>query len=486
MKLLIFSLSLISLSLLTACGSSSPVAGNGNGTYSNSNLAGQYVYQLAGEDLNNGSAQYREAGVFTADGKGNITAGSDDFSEASSGIQSSSISGTYSIANDGTGGIVLNSSAGTSINLAVTLASSSLVYLIEADTTLNASGVAEKQDSTAIASVPSGTLVFKMQTTSTSQGSAAEVGSMTVSGGIVSGSEDVNRAGVSSSLTLTSGLLNAPDSFGRGSGSMTDSSGVTLSLNYYIVDSSALRILIGTPGVNGVGSATVQTSTAALSGSYAFGSRGDDAYAIGGVRTVGRFTATAGSITAGAYDSVQDGVPIANATFNGTYTSSSNGRSVVTLASGTQQAFWTVSASEAFFVTTTDPVDTSNVESGTAGLQQSASFANASLKGQYAFRMDGFDAINGFFVDRVGWLQSDGSSAVSLSEAVNDSGAGGQTSGTLTGSYSVATNGRATATINTFSENPNDVIMYLVSGTEGYVLQSDSGLEIGGKMSLQQ
>jgi hypothetical protein len=486
MKILILCLSLISLSLLTACGSSSPAVSTGTGTYSNASLTGQYVYQLSGQDLSNGSAQYRESGVFTADGKGDITGGSDDFSEGSSGIQNSSVTGSYSIANDGTGGIVLNLSTGTSINLAATLVSSSKAYLIEADTTLNASGVAEEQNSAAIASIPNGTWIFKMQTTSASQGSAAEVGSMTVSGGTISGSEDVNRAGVSSSLTLTAGLLNAPNSFGSGSASLTDSSGVTLSLNYYIVDSSDLRILVGTPGVNGIGSATVQTSTAALAGSYAFGSRGDDAYAVGGVRTVGCFTASAGSITAGAYDSVQDGVVTADATFNGTYTSSSNGRSVVTLASGTQQVFWTVSSSVAFFVTATDPLDSSNVELGTATLQSSASFANGSLKGQYAFRMDGFDTTGGVFVDRVGWLDWTGSSGVSLSEVVNDSGSGGQTSGTLTGTYTVAANGRATASITNFSQNANDLIIYLVSGSEGYLLQSDAGLEIGGKMNLQQ
>jgi hypothetical protein len=487
MKILALSLSLMSLSLLTACGSSSGTlnGGTGTGKYSNASLSGQYVYQLSGEDLNQGSAQYREAGVFIADGKGNITGGSDDFSEGSSGAGNSSVSGSYSIANDGTGGMVLNLSSGGSITLGVTLISSSDVYLIEADTTLNASGLAEKQNSTALASIPSGTFVFRMQTTSTSQGSSAMVGGMTVASGAISGSEDLNRAGTSGSATLTSGLLNSPDSFGRSSGSLSDSTGVTLSFNYYVVDSNNIRFLVSTPGVNGLGSAEMQTSTAGLSGSYAFGSQGDDAYSLGGVKTVGRFTASAGSITAGAYDSVQDTVPTAGASFSGTYASSS-GRSVVTLGSGGQQVFWTVSSSRAFFLTTSDPANSSNVEEGTADLQQSASFSNASLKGQYAFSMDGFDATNNFFVDRVGWLQWDGSGTVSLSEEVNDSGAGGQTSGILSGSYSVANNGRATATITSLSQSNNDVVVYLVSGSAGYLLQNDAGLEISGKMSQQQ
>jgi hypothetical protein len=487
MKTLALSLSLISLSLLTACGSTNGSLGGGSGTgqYSNASLSGQYVYQISGEDLNQGSAQYREAGVFIADGKGNITGGSDDFSEGSSGAGNTSISGSYNIANDGTGGMVLNFASGGSVSLAVTLISSSDVYLIEADTTLNASGLAEKQDSTAIASIPSGTFVFRIQTTSTSQGSAAMVGGMTVASGGVSGSEDLNRAGASSSATLTSGLLNSPDSFGRSSGTFSDSTGVTLSFNYYIVDSNNMRFLVSTPGVNGLGSAEMQTSTAGLSGSYAFGSKGDDSYSLGGVKTVGRFTASAGSITAGVYDSVQDAVPIAGASFSGTYTSS-NGSSVVTLGSGVEQVFWTVSSSRAFFLTTSDPANPSNVEAGTADLQQSASFSNASLKGQYAFSMEGFDATNNFFVDRVGWLQWNGSGTLSLSEEVNDSGSGGQISGILSGSYSVASNGRATGTITSFSQSPNDFVVYLVSGSSGYLLQNDAGLEISGKMSQQQ
>jgi hypothetical protein len=486
MKKLALLLSLMSLSLLTACGSSNGLnGGTGTGKYSNASLSGQYVYRLSGEDLNQGNAQYREAGVFTADGKGNITGGSDDSSEGASGAGNSSISGSYNIASDGTGGIVLNFSSGGSITLGATLISSSQVYLIETDTTLNASGLAEKQDSTAIASIPSGTFVFRIQTTSTSQGSAAMVGAMTVASGVISGSEDLNRAGASSSATLTSGLLNTPDSFGRSSGTFSDSTGVTLSFNYYIVDSHNIRFLVSTPGVNGLGSGEMQTSTAALSGNYAFGSKGDDSYSLGGVQTVGRFTASAGSITAGAYDSVQDAVPTANGSFSGTYTSS-KGRSVVTLASGVQQVFWTVSSSQAFFVTAADPADPSKVEAGTAQLQQSAAFSNASLKGQYAFKMAGFDATNSFFVDRVGWLQWNGSTTLSLSEEVNDSGAGGQASGVLSGSYSVASNGRTTGTVNSFSQSSNDLVVYLVSGTSGYLLQNDAGLEISGQMSQQQ
>jgi hypothetical protein len=156
------------------------------------------------------------------------------------------------------------------------------------------------------------------------------------------------------------------------------------------------------------------------------------------------------------------------------------------LSTGSQQVFYTVSSSRAYFLTTVDPADTSNVEDGTADLQQSSAFSNATLKGQYAFKMSGFNATSNFFVDRVGWIQWDGTSAISLSEDVNDSGNGGVTSGVLTGTYAVGANGRTTATITNFSLSSNDFVAYLVSGSQGYLLQSDTGIEISGQMTLQQ
>ena len=59
--------------------------GGGNNGFSNSSLNGQYAYQLSGFDLQTQSSiPFREVGVFTADGNGHITSGTDDFSEGSS------------------------------------------------------------------------------------------------------------------------------------------------------------------------------------------------------------------------------------------------------------------------------------------------------------------------------------------------------------------------------------------------------------------
>ncbi len=94
--------------------------------------------------------------------------------------------------------------------------------------------------------------------------------------------------------------------------------------------------------------------------------------------------------------------------------------------------------------------------------------------------MDGFDATT--LKDRVGTLQADGNGRLTLNEVAN---AGGAISvpGPLSGTYSVSTNGRTTASISSLSSN---LIFYLVSSNDAYIVQADSGTEISGIISKQQ
>ena len=187
-------------------------------------------------------------------------------------------------------------------------------------------------------SAPSGTFVFRTQNLNTALGGVqpiANVGVFTVASGAVSaGSEDQLSFGAADSqLSLTGGVFNAPDSLGRGTGTFTDSSPFTSSFYYYMVDSNHLHFFSRTPGTIGVGRAVAQTSTSLSSGSYVFGSKGDDSSFLGGVNTVGQLTtASGGVISGGQFDSVQDGGSPVSGTFTaGSYTAASNGRAVVSL-----------------------------------------------------------------------------------------------------------------------------------------------------------
>jgi hypothetical protein len=492
MKKLFLPLGLFSLMFCGGCGSSGPGPFIPKGNFSNASLKGQYVYQLSGTDTTNGvnAFPYYEAGVFVADGNGNLTNVSDDFSEGATPTLTTG-AGTYSIKNDGTGSLTLNNALGT-VTLAVTIVSSSKAYLIEADAGLNSSGMAELQDSTATSSAPGGTFAFRLHTANTSQMfslSAASVGVFTASGGTVStGTMDVDRGGTlnngtASPLTFT-GSFNAPPNLGRGTGTFTDSSNTTLSFIYYVVDANNVRFLSSSSGLLGIGRAEKQSSPA-LSGSYAFGGRGDTVNnGINAVDTVGAFSASGGSITTGAIDAVEDGSNLSTTISGGSYTTTANGRATVTLnaSSGTVQAtFWMVSPSRGFFLITND---SNAVEDGTLDLQ-SGTFTNATMNGQFAFMMDGFDTTQ--LLDRLGTLTWDGTSKLTLNEVANSTlnSAGAVSPGVLTGNYSVSSNGRAVGTINNLSLTNNDLVFYLISGSDAYLLQNDSGVQINGMISLQ-
>lgn len=484
-----------SLVLTVACGNGSGGGvgfggGGTSGSFSNSSLNGNFTYQITGYDLSSGSAvPFREAGAFVADGKGNITGGEDDFSEGTSVFLNSPVtSGNYSISNDGTGSLTLNFSNG-SLLAAIDVQSAPTVYMaVTAPTNaalINGTGVAVAQTTSAFSAAPSGPFVFRTHSVSSVQGSSAKVGAFTVaSGAVTAGAEDQWQGGALTQLNLTGGLFNVPDTFGRGTGTLVDSNSASFPFSYYMRDSSHFYIFSTlTTGNIGVGQAESQSGTfsnSSLNGNYVFGTRGDDGFSLGGVNTVGLVTASSGNITGGQFDSVEDGT-VVNGTFSGsTYTVAANGRAVVNLAPSTgiavQEILWLVSPSRAYVLTN----DTTKVEDGTADLQQTTSFTNSSINGQFGFANDGFvlTQTSVQFYDRVGYLHWDGAGNLGIKEFLDSSGTANQP-GILNGSYTMANNGRAVGNVNTLSSN---LIFYFISNSQAYMLQGDTGVAINGMM----
>jgi len=470
-----------------ACGSSSSSNPPINGKFTNASLKGQYAYVLVGQTfgLTSGNGPFREAGSFTADGNGNITTGNDDF-VSGLGPSTNGTSGSYAINNDGTGAMTLNL-AGGSINFAISMIDGTKVYLIEMDTFANAAGMAELQTSSAFTN-PSGTYVFRMHSTSSSQGSVARVGTVTMGGGAITGNEDLLQGsnGSLSSLTLT-GSATGPDLNGRGTMSLTDNTGITDTFIYYVVDASRINFLESDAGPVGSGRGEKQTvssfTTGNLNGGFAFGSRGDTLANLGGANSVGAFTSNGGgTISSGAYDTAQDGNIVANAALTGSYTIGSNGRAVLTLnpAGGTpiQVIAWLLSSGRGFYLINT----TSRVEDGTFDQQSTTSFSNSSFNGQYAFFMDGFDSASPPLIDRLGTIIPDGNGNISLNDfAVNRTGSLNN-AGFLSGTYSTSSNGRVAGPVNGLT---NALVIYMVSGNQGYLLLGDAGAEVAGAVSLQ-
>jgi hypothetical protein len=104
--------------------------------------------------------------------------------------------------------------------------------------------------------------------------------------------------------------------------------------------------------------------------------------------------------------------------------------------------------------------------------------------------MDGVDtgAVDGLqqLLSRIGTLQFDGSSKLTLNEVANGSasGVGVQSPGIILGTYSVGSSGRVTGTLN--GGTLQTIVMYAVSGSQAYVLQTDPSFVTSGLVQLQQ
>ena len=472
--------------------STSMIPSETGGPSSNASLKGNYNYVLAGNYFNSsGTGGYERAGVFVADGKGNVTSGVDDLNEAGS-LSSNKFTGSYAIAADGGGLMTVNISNGQQLHLALTIAPNGRVYLIEFDPTASGSGQAVPQNASALSNTPTGTFVFRLhsyQANLASQGSVSAVGNMVLNGGSASGNEDIVRFEALSSLSFT-GSFTAPDANGRGTVNLTDSAGFATTYMYYIVDSQTLNLLETDAAYLGTGSAFAQNGvpfgTESLKNGFTFRSFGDTQDHQDGVNSAGAFTSDgAGNITSGDFDSNQDGVPLQNASLTGTYRVETSGRVTLNLnptmpsqtLSPIQEIAWMIDSSRALFLMNVPGL----AEDGRLSQQQGGPFSASSLNGNYSFLMFGYDQQSPIEIDRVGTMAFDGSSTVTLTNYfVNRGGSRSQTQSSA-GNYSVSPNGRLSASINGIS---NALVVYLNSSGAGDLILGDTGDEVSGSIAM--
>jgi len=111
---------------------------------------------------------------------------------------------------------------------------------------------------------------------------------------------------------------------------------------------------------------------------------------------------------------------------------------------------------------------------------QTGTFSNSSLKATFAFTTNGFNQTDSFA--RVGTMTGDGAGNLKLAYALTEPNLATQAV-SLNGTYTVNSSGRATASVDTLSPN---LVFYLISGTDGYIVQADSATQIAGSFSMQQ
>jgi hypothetical protein len=282
-------------------------------------------------------------------------------------------------------------------------------------------------------------------------GFLAVAGSLVADGAghITSGTQDINSgAGISTNVASSGTYLVRSD--GRGTITLNSPAGNS-TLDFVIVAGGHALVTRFDTRATGSGTIDQQTtsafSNAALAGPFGFSLSGIDGgglpLAIGGV-----FTSDAsGNLTAGIDDSNDNGFVVTNNPITGSIPVASTGRGTATMNTslGTLSfAYYVVDATHLKVV----GINNVSILGGEA-FRQTGPFSNASVSGPFAFTIAGADLLNGSPFAAGGVLTSDGAGNVTTGiEDFNDGGTI-STAVPFTGTYTMASTGRGTLTLNT-------------------------------------
>jgi hypothetical protein len=294
---LILPVIIFSIAVLAACGggggsNNPPVNPPPSGSFSNSNLSGNYVFSVTGTAADSANDFVTIMGTFTADGNGNIASGGllDQNSTASNGLILDTItSGTYSVGSDGrptgspslaAGLITLQTQNSGTFQFDYVLTSSTHGLVTQFENFGSASGSLELQANVTQADIGGRSYAFNL-TGSSGLGNDvcgfsapsgaptpfATVGNFTLdaNGIVVSGVEDFNNNCLSSGSTnvaITGGnidLATFPATATLTTG--TGTSAITYTFDVYPIDATHLKFIEIDAQPMLVGDAFTQTSS---------------------------------------------------------------------------------------------------------------------------------------------------------------------------------------------------------------------------------
>lgn len=301
-----------------------------------------YVFDLSGlEAVNGGSNYYALAGAVTLDPSGNVIGGEQDYNDAI-GLTSPEPSGDLitggSLTTDANGQgtltlITNNTSLGVSgtETLGIQFVNPNHAMVIHFDGTGSANGSLDLQTAS---STLSGPYAFAMSGVDTGYSPFGAGGIFSITGTAISGGlVDVNDNGTVGLGNAFTGTLSAADSFGRGTITGT---GLATNLNYYIVNQSAVRVIVVDTDSASLGSAFSQgtngssASNASL-GSSVFGLESNSHSLL--YSTAGMFaTDSTGGTFTGVGDIDEEGNVISGSAISGTYSIASNGYGSLTVS----------------------------------------------------------------------------------------------------------------------------------------------------------
>lgn len=219
-----------------------------------SELSGHYAFLFNGFDDTTGS-QVAVAGSFAADGKGNITEGTEDENGPSGSALNVPLTGTYNIASNNAGALTITTSSGSK-TYAVTLNAVSngvaqKARFIEFDDVTGTSGqrgsgLLRLQDTSAFTSGGiAGPYAFGFSGQDSSGNRAAMVGAFSTdgTGKVTSGVADENVAGTATNPSLTGAFTTPTLSDGRASIILNPSNASSVNLTAYVVSASELLVM---------------------------------------------------------------------------------------------------------------------------------------------------------------------------------------------------------------------------------------------------
>jgi hypothetical protein len=449
----------------------------------NSRVKGTYAFRFSGFD--GGGAVY-SAGIFTADGSGNISAGIEDVNR-STGVQNASFTGSYVVGSDNRGTMTLVAGAlTTKYNIAI--GSSGEAIFIEADAPgTRGAGIFDKATSTAFSnSALVGPFVMGISGSDLAGKRVGTAGLFTTDGAsplgnVTSGAIDINDAGNHIASPSLSGTYQVASN-GRGTMTLNVPSVGTFNFSFYVVSTGELfavstdPVSATNPRLGGLvlSQAVNAYSASSFSGNSVFNLIGsnsaqDSVTAVGIMGTDGSGNLTSGSM----FDENNAGTIVAQQSLAGTYSVQANGTGTISITSANPPAssfaLYAITTNKAFLVDTSS----SNALSGILEPQvvgNAGTFSPATIQG--AFVTGTTASANTGATNFSGVLALDGSSNVTGTQDTSTPSMNTMMQ-SVAATYTVTSNGRGT--MNLSSPSSTSRILYVVNGSKFITIDVDNG-----------
>ena len=428
---------------------------------------GQFAFRFSGFD-NTGHPVYA-AGIFSGDGTGNITAGSETVNR-SSGVSTVTLTGTYSIGTDNRGSMTITDSNSVTSVYQFAVGSAAEAVFVEADSSGTGGGVIDTADTSAFsAAALKGTYVMNLFGNDTASKRIGAAGMFITDGvsNLTGGTIDLNDAGSPQSnlalMTTGSTYTVAP----TGGGTLTANFQTLGTVHYafYIVSARELFIVsTDAPGASNqvIGVAfsqdqTIQYSNSSLNSATVFNM--DGLQSNGSVVAVGEITPANGPLT-GLFDENNAGSITASAALSGSYSISTNGRGTMTFTGSSPApsfVLYMITLNAGLML----DMSSTNVLSGNLEPQSTGAggvFSAATLQGTFIEGTSTTADVNA--VNLSGVLQIDGVSKLNGTEDESTS-SGNSLGQVVSGTYTVASTGRGTVTLS--SPSAQNLVFYIVS-----------------------